>query len=88
MELFQCPCCDHFTLEERGMWDICPVCFWEDDGCDLDDLESLGSGCNHGLTLQQGRDNFRRLGACDSEMIQHVLPEKGRRKFKYVARTT
>jgi hypothetical protein len=28
---FQCPCCGYMTLDERGMFDICVVCFWEDD---------------------------------------------------------
>jgi hypothetical protein len=85
MELLQCPCCDHFTLEERGMWDICPVCFWEDDGHDHHDLDGR-SGCNHGLTLRQGRDNFRRLGACEPEMIRYVCPEEGQREYKHVPR--
>jgi hypothetical protein len=35
MWLLQCPCCDCFTLEERRVWEICPVCYWEDDGHDL-----------------------------------------------------
>ena len=24
-------CCGYRTLDERGAFDICPVCFWEDD---------------------------------------------------------
>jgi hypothetical protein len=27
----QCPCCGYYTLDGRGGYDICPVCFWEDD---------------------------------------------------------
>ena len=67
------------------MWDICLVCFWEDDGSDLHDLESNGSGCN-GLTLRQGRDNFRQLGASHPRLIRYVCPEEERGKFKHVAR--
>lgn len=26
-----CLCCGYRTLDERGAFDICPVCFWEDD---------------------------------------------------------
>ncbi len=29
-----CPCCGLRTLEEMGAYDICPVCWWEDDGAD------------------------------------------------------
>ncbi|SMP03937.1 CPCC family cysteine-rich protein [Chryseobacterium profundimaris] len=28
----QCYCCGYYTLEERGHYEICPVCFWEDGG--------------------------------------------------------
>ena len=28
---YQCLCCGYWTLESRGEYDICPVCFWEDD---------------------------------------------------------
>ncbi|MFG1660373.1 CPCC family cysteine-rich protein [Micromonospora chersina] len=29
---YACPCCGYLTLDERGGSEICPVCFWEDDG--------------------------------------------------------
>ncbi len=29
---YKCLCCGYKTMdEERGSFDICPVCFWEDD---------------------------------------------------------
>ena len=37
-----CPGCSYPTLEERGNWDICMVCDWEDDGQD-DTTESIFS---------------------------------------------
>ncbi len=85
MELLQFPCCDHFTLEVRGYYDICPVCFWEDDGTDLDALDGP-SGCNHGLSLRQGRENFRRIGACEPKMVQHVCPAEDRCRYRHVPR--
>lgn len=27
-----CPCCGYKTLPERGDYDLCPVCLWEDEG--------------------------------------------------------
>ena len=31
-----CPCCGHLVFEEGpGSFDICPVCFWEDDHVQL-----------------------------------------------------
>ncbi|EJB9782664.1 hypothetical protein MXI60_003206, partial [Salmonella enterica subsp. enterica serovar Meleagridis] len=31
-ELNKCPCCSYLTLPERGQYDVCPICQWEDDG--------------------------------------------------------
>ena len=76
----QCPCCDYISLPERGNFLICKVCFWEDDGQDLSKID-LKSGPNHGLTLRQGRKNFRTVGACDPKMLKHVLPEHLRQKL-------
>ncbi|MDN5540030.1 CPCC family cysteine-rich protein, partial [Comamonas sp.] len=36
MSLYQCPCCDYFSLDDRGEYSICSVCFWEDSGWDVD----------------------------------------------------
>lgn len=76
----QCPCCDYFTLAERGGYDICPICFWEDDGGDLDNLDEH-SGPNH-ITLREGRRNFEKFGACDSTMVKNVISQSLREKFK------
>lgn len=31
MKKYKCLCCGYRTLEAHGEYDICPVCFWEDD---------------------------------------------------------
>lgn len=81
----QCPCCDYVTLPERGRYNICPVCFWEDDGLDIDELD-FGSGANHGLSLREARANFAEFGACELIMVSKVLPESDRHKFEYQPR--
>ena len=43
---YHCPCCGFRTLEERGMSEICPVCFWEDDGQDDHDAHIVRGGPN------------------------------------------
>jgi hypothetical protein len=30
----RCPCCGYLTLMERAGYEICDVCWWEDDGQD------------------------------------------------------
>ncbi|WP_318646704.1 CPCC family cysteine-rich protein [Variovorax sp. VRV01] len=67
-----CPCCRHITLAERGGYEICPVCFWEDDGQDDDDASVVRGGPNGSLSLAQARENFRSLGACDERSVQRV----------------
>jgi hypothetical protein len=82
--MFQCPCCDYFALESRGEWDICPVCYWEDEGQILDKLDDC-SPANR-MTLRQGRLNFLLFGACEREMLEHVLPRDERLNLRYVPR--
>lgn len=57
--MFACPCCEYLTLRERGEYQICPVCRWEDTGVDE---HSAYSGPNH-MTLGEGRENFKKFGA-------------------------
>lgn len=60
-----CPCCGHRTLERRGEWNICVMCWWEDDGSDDDKGLTTASGCNAGLSLAEARVNFIRHGIFD-----------------------
>lgn len=76
---YRCPCCGCKTLPERGGYDICPVCFWEDDGQDDPEADMARGGPNYGLSLTQARANYRSFGACAMRARQHVrkpLPEE------------
>ncbi|MBR2686713.1 MAG: hypothetical protein IKE42_02580 [Aquamicrobium sp.] len=68
----RCPCCGFRTLGERGAFEICPVCFWQDDGQDESDLESVRGGPNGELSLLQARLNFTAFGACAKRLVPHV----------------
>jgi hypothetical protein len=80
VNLYQCSCCDYFTLEVRNDWEICPVCFWEDDGSNVSNPDAP-SGCNN-LTLRQARHNFRRVGACEDAMVAHVCSAEERMQYR------
>ncbi len=71
---YTCPCCGNRTLAERGGHEICPVCFWEDDGQDDGDADTVRGGPNGRLSLTQARLNFREIGACDRRLLVHVRP--------------
>jgi len=68
----RCPCCGCKTLATRGAYDICPVCFWEDDGQDDDDADETLGGPNGDLSLTAGRANFRLFGASREQDLPHV----------------
>lgn len=55
-----CPCCGYPTLTERGMYEICELCNWEDDGQDDPNAEEVWGGPNGDYSLSQARDNFKR----------------------------
>lgn len=84
--LKQCPCCDYFTLTNRGNYEICEICFWEDDGQDLTEL-IIHSGPNH-ITLGEARMNFLKFGACTENSVDYVIKESERSAFKYNKRNT
>lgn len=74
--LATCPCCGYRTLRERGQYDICRVCFWEDDG--TTELERM-SGPNH-MTLREARLNVQRIGAVTEAARRYVLRD-GRERY-------
>ena len=80
----QCPCCDYISLTERAAYIICEICFWEDDGIDIDRIDAI-SGPNH-MTLKQGRNNFKEFGACDFEMLKNVISEEQCKNYKHQPR--
>ncbi len=72
----RCPCCGCKTLGERGGFEICEVCFWEDDGQDDHDADVVRGGPNGALSLTQARANYRRFGACDERSVGSVRPPR------------
>lgn len=68
----KCPCCGNRTLDpyNRGYYDICPVCFWEDESAENDNPEKA-SEVNH-ISLIETRKNFNKYGACKKELVKYV----------------
>lgn len=69
---YRCPCCGCRTLDERGAYDICPVCFWEDDGQDEQDAATVRGGPNGSLSLTQARANYREFGVSERRRLKNV----------------
>jgi hypothetical protein len=69
-----CPYCGFLTLSERQGYDICPVCYWEDDGQDDPQADEILGGPNGGLSLTAARENYRTIGACEARHVTNVRP--------------
>lgn len=69
---FQCPCCAYHTFDEPsgGSYDICEVCFWEDDPIQLAERDYEG-GANK-VSLQQAQRNFAEFGVSEPEFKRYV----------------
>ena len=55
MQREKCPCCGYPTLEERGIFEICKLCNWEDDGQDDSYVDEVWGGPNYELSLTASR---------------------------------
>lgn len=69
---FFCPCCGYkrFSHEPNGSYEICEVCYWEDDLTQLNDPD-YKNGANR-VSLRQAQKNFQLFGACQEDMAKWV----------------
>lgn len=65
-----CPVCGYLTLQERGRFDICPVCFWEDDGSSEGD-EPMGE-----VSITEAKSNFGQIGSSEARLLAYVRPPR------------
>ena len=67
-----CPCCGNLTLDDAppGTFEICPVCYWEDDEFQYRNPQTPG-GANK-MSLDEARKNYRALGACSEDFVSQV----------------
>ena len=73
-ELYTCPCCGHRTLPERGAYDLCPECSWEDDGQDDHDSHVRRGGPNGLESLDDARQRYVGEGGSPQPHIQPSDP--------------
>ncbi|MGG0729499.1 CPCC family cysteine-rich protein [Bacillus paramycoides] len=62
---YTCPCCGYKTLEEEppGTYEICKICYWEDDPVQFKDPDLEGDA--NEASLRQAQKNFIVFGACE-----------------------
>ena len=55
-----CPVCGQYRFETQDEYEICPICWWEDDPGQRDDPEE-DSGAN-GMSLIEAREWWQKTG--------------------------
>jgi hypothetical protein len=76
---YACPCCGYLTLSEPppGTFEICPVCNWEDDNVQFNDIDYIG-GANE-ESLREDRLNFKKFKCSSLRFLKDVrdpLPDE------------
>lgn len=69
---YTCFICGRRTLDSRCDWDICPVCFWEDDVLVKTGDAGQSSPANGGLRVAEAQANYILFGGCSERDRAHV----------------
>lgn len=72
MIAYPCPCCGFLTLSDPppGTYEICEVCWWEDDPVQAENPHRTG-GAN-AISLAQAKENYRAFGASRPGAVKSV----------------
>lgn len=59
-EKYSCRCCGNLTLDERssGTFEICSICFWEDDNIQF--LNPNYEGGANDISLNNAKENYKK----------------------------
>lgn len=69
IEMASCPCCGRKTLDSRGEFEICIICWWEDDGQDNKNADEIWGGPNYGVSLTEARYYYQTIGIYNPKQI-------------------
>jgi hypothetical protein len=69
MNKYYCLCCGYKTLNDEppGSFEICSVCWWEDD---------LADGGANRVSLKKAKENFKKYGVSDLRWKKEVKPPR------------
>lgn len=76
---FTCACCGYQTLNDwPGSYEICKVCFWEDDPVQL--LDPGYTGGANPPSLMMCQENFAKTGVSEDRFKGNVRPPRAKEK--------
>ena len=81
LKKYKCPCCGYYTLDSEGMYDICPVCFWEDND-EVEDPHEYDD-CNK-ISLAEARKNYLEFGASTKDVKKYCRKPKNSEKQELI----
>src|ERR1700682_1170637 len=68
---YPCPCCGYLVFNRPpGSYDVCPICFWEDDIVQL--AFPMMSGGANALSLYAAQQNFERIHVSEELSLPNV----------------
>lgn len=70
MQKYTCPCCGYMTLESDGYFDICEICFWEDDP--YQKFKPYDRAGANPLSLAEAQHHYMTFGACEPACMNNV----------------
>ena len=76
VRVYCCPCCGYPTLGEPPSYGICPICSWQDDGCD-------GGGpnaCGLAATRENSAEYLTSFSPCLRSQFYQGSRQNNRRK--------
>ena len=78
-----CPGCGYPTLQEKGAYEICKVCNWEDDGQDDENAdEILSGGPNGNISLTQNRTQILKELTDEAQLAGKMLSEDPKHVYR------
>lgn len=72
MNRHHCIICGYLTLESRCEYEVCEICYWEDDL--LFEGSDDWSPANGDLRISEAQANFLQFGACHSNVARFTRP--------------
>jgi len=67
---YPCACCGLLTISDPypGTFEICPICYWEDDNVQFNNIDFEGGANGEG----RARQNFKKFGASSLKFLGKV----------------
>lgn len=65
-----CACCGYKIIDEKGIYEICPICYWEDDP--VQESNPWFEGGANVPSLYKAQQNYKRFGAMEERFISNV----------------